>query len=424
MQIDRRVKVFLMIIPLVLAAFVGVTLVSSHAPPTQDANKVKATNSTVVSAQNISKTKASSPRKVPFYYNFFNYSPEAAISYAMMVHSKYFDSPSYPAGINFSILQKNLDHFGSEDCAHFISEVLIAAGLTELAVNAPNGPGDNLTTYDNGLFVGSYGIVGVYRLVSYLLGYVPSVFSTNASVEAKLGYQPVPASFQGSPLATPYYVLNESMLPSYFLSPGDIIADGGVGAGHIMLYIGNGTVVQTDPAEEWDYAPGFDLNISFYGLDTLNGHNVSAIYVHIPTFQGPKTVNITVLSNGTVVRGGAVINVSKSVYLIGSFPDGVGLGNYSYEWIDNGKVVSFQQNFTFTPQHGTNKLELKSSGSNGTAYQNFTFYYGSKTVNKTSSPTSEIPPTEIMIIIFSIVAAVAVGIAVVFIRTRRINKNR
>lgn len=422
MKINKYIKVFLMIIPLVLVSFVGVSLVSSHAPSVQRVDRIKVANSTASSARNTSKTKTSTTAAVPSYYNFFNYSPKAAISYAMMVHSKYFDSSYYPSGLNFSILQKNLDHFGSEDCAHFISEILIAAGLTELAVNAPNGPGDNLTTYDNGLFVGSYGIVGVYRLVSYLLGYVPSVFSTNASVEAKLGYQPIPASFQGSPLATPYYVLNESMLPSYFLSPGDIIADGGVGAGHIMLYIGNGTVVQTDPAEEWDYAPGFDLNISFYGLDTLNGHNVSAIYIHMPTFHGPKTVNITVLSNGTIVHSDTLINGSQNVYIIGSFPDGVGLGNYSYEWIDNGKIVSFQQNFTFKPQYGKNNLELKSSGSNGTAYRNFTFYYGSKVVNITSPSFGKMSVTEIAIIISSVVAVVAIGTALVFIRMKHINK--
>ena len=30
------------------------------------------------------------------------------------------------------------------------------------------------------------------------------------------------------------------MFPSYFLSPGDVIVDGGAGNGHAMLYIGNG----------------------------------------------------------------------------------------------------------------------------------------------------------------------------------------
>ena len=392
-----------MVIPLILVAIIGGGFVSLQATPVHKSVKIETTNSS----------------SVPSDYNFFNYSPKAAISYAMMVHSKYFGEKYYPSGLNFSLLQKNLDYFGSEDCAHFISEILIAAGLTELSINAPLGPGDNLTSYDNGAFVGSYGIVGVYRLVSYLLGYVPSVFSTNANVEAKLGYQPIPASFQGSPLATPYYVLNESMLPSYFLSPGDIIADGGVGSGHIMFYLGNGMVVQTDPAEKWIYEPGVDSNISLYGFDTLSGRNVSAIYIHIPRFNGPKTVNITVLANGISVSNGTVLKTSDSVYLIGSFPDGVGLGNYSYTWLDNGKVISSQQNFTFKPQNGVNNVRLASTGSNGTAYQNFTFYYGSKSANRPS-----LFPIEVAIIILIIVAVSATFGVIFFVSRRRRNQNK
>jgi len=403
MSQGKYILVILMVIPLIMVAFLGTGPIAVHSSTTHAA--VKPMTNKIAS--------------IPSGYTAYNYSPKAAISYGMMVHTKYLGSKYYPSGLNLSVLQKNLDYFDSEDCAHFVSEALIAGGLTELAVDAPYGPADNLTGYDNGLFVGSYGIVGVYRLVSYLMGYVPSVFSTNATVEHKLGYQPVPASFQGSPHASVYYVLNESMLPSYFLSPGDVIADGGVGAGHIMLYKGNGTVVQTDPAEVWKYQPGFDMNISFYGLDTLNGMNVSAIYIHIPTFHGPKTVNITVLSNGQVLNNSALINNTSSVYLIGSFPDGVGLGNYSYVWIDNGKIISTQQNFTFKPQNGTNHIELKSTGSNGTAYQNFTLYYGSKSVS--NSPTSVFPGGDTFIIVLSVVIAVAVvgGIVLVLIKRKK-----
>jgi hypothetical protein len=354
---------------------------------------------------------------IPSNYSFYNYNPRAAISYAMLVHTKYFGSKYYPSGLNLSVLQKNLDYFNSEDCAHFVSEALIAGGLTELSVDAPNGPADNLSGYDGGQFLGSYGIVGVYRLVSYLLGYVPSVFSTNETAESTLGYQPVPASFQGSPFASVYYVLNESMLPSYYLSPGDVIADGGVGAGHIMLYSGDGTVVQTDPAEVWEYQPGIDQNISFYGLDTLDGRNVSAMYVHIPTFHGQKTVNITVLNNGRVLSNGARINPTSSVYIIGTFPDGVGLGNYSYVWTDNGKVISAEQNFTFRPLNGINQIEVKSTGSNGTAYQNFTLYYGSKSTE--GFPFGALLSGEVIIVIAAISATVVIAGTFIYFLSRR-----
>lgn len=319
---------------------------------------------------------------IPKNYTLYNYSPSAAVKYGEMVHDKYFHTTTYPSGINASILQKNLDYFSdSEDCSHFVSEALIAGGLTILAQNPP---GDNLQGYDGGQFVGSYGIVGVYRLDSYLAGYVLPIFSTNATAESTLGYQPVPASFEGSPLASFFYVTNDSMMPSYFLSPGDVISDGGVGGGHVMLYIGNGQVVQTDPAAIWNYIPGpqgGDYNISFYGLDTLNGKNVSSLYIHIPTFSNIHTVRITALYKGVPLRdstltSNTVISAGSSVYLIGSFPDGVGIGNYTYSWYDNGKLISTQQNFTFSPVPGTNNLKLESTGSNGTASTSFTFYSG------------------------------------------------
>ena len=54
-------------------------------------------------------------------------------------------------------------------------------------------------------------VVGVYRLVDFLAGYHLPLFSTNSTVESKLGYQPIPASYSGSPLASIYYVTNDSI---------------------------------------------------------------------------------------------------------------------------------------------------------------------------------------------------------------------
>ena len=397
MKISAVGKIAIMVIPLILIAFLGGGFVTgSH---------VTTHSKTQTPDKNVTKSLPS----IPAGYCLYDYSPSAGISYAMMVHTNYFQKNEYPAAINLSIMQKNLDYYNSEDCSHFVSEALIAGGLKELAINGPNGPGDNLTGYDGGKFVGSYGIVGVYRLVSYLAGYVLPVFSTNATAESTLGYQPIPASFQGSPLASIYYVLNESIYPAYYLSPGDVIADGGVGGGHIMYYIGNGTVVQTDPAEEWQYQPGADCNISFYGLDTLHGQNVTALYIHIPTFHGAKTVRITALYKGSVLNDSSSVAVGSSVYLIGSFPDGVGLGNYTYTWSDNGKTISSQQNFTYNLQSGTNNIELVSSGSNGTAYQNFTIYVGQK-------PSSSLSTLEIVGIVIVVVAIAAVATALVIKR--------
>ena len=397
MKISAVGKIAIMVIPLILIAFLGGGFVTgSH---------VTTHSKTQTPDKNVTKSLPS----IPAGYCLYDYSPSAGISYAMMVHTNYFQKNEYPAAINLSIMQKNLDYYNSEDCSHFVSEALIAGGLKELAINGPNGPGDNLTGYDGGKFVGSYGIVGVYRLVSYLAGYVLPVFSTNATAESTLGYQPIPASFQGSPLASIYYVLNESIYPAYYLSPGDVIADGGVGGGHIMYYIGNGTVVQTDPAEEWQYQPGADCNISFYGLDTLHGQNVTALYIHIPTFHGAKTVRITALYNGSVLNHSSSVAAGSSVYLIGSFPDGVGLGNYTYTWSDNGKTISNQQNFTYNLQNGTNNIELISSGSNGTAYQNFTIYVGQK-------PSSSFSTLEIVGIVIVVVAIAAVAAALVIKR--------
>ncbi len=320
---------------------------------------------------------------VPTGYSFYHYDPANAVTYAKLVDSKYYHQKYYPSGINQSQLQKNLDYFyNSEDCAHFVSEALIAGGMTVLANNPP---GDNLVGYDNGAFVGSYGIVGVYRLVDFLAGYHLPLFSTNSTVESKLGYQPIPASYNGSPLASIYYVTNDSMYPAWFLSPGDMVADGGAGGGHAMMYIGGGTVIQTDPAGNWQYAPGpylGDPNISFYGMDTLNGQNVSSLYIHMPTFSSVHTVAITVLSGGNPLKDSTSFSFTtapagQKVTLIGSFPDGVGIGNYSYSWYDNGKLISNSQTLNFMPQSGTNSLVLDSTGSNGTATTSFTFYSGS-----------------------------------------------
>ena len=320
---------------------------------------------------------------VPTGYSFYHYDPANAVAYAKLVDSKYYHQKYYPSGINQSQLQKNLDYFyNSEDCAHFVSEALIAGGMTVLANNPP---GDNLVGYDNGAFVGSYGIVGVYRLVDFLAGHHLPLFSTNSTVEYTLGYQPIPASYSGSPLASIYYVTNDSMYPAWFLSPGDMVADGGAGGGHAMMYIGGGTVIQTDPAGNWQYAPGpylGDPNISFYGMDTLNGQNVSSLYIHMPTFSSVHTVAITVLSGGNPLKDSTSFSFTtapagQKVTLIGSFPDGVGIGNYSYSWYDNGKLISNGQTLNFMPQSGTNSLVLDSTGSNGTATTSFTFYSGS-----------------------------------------------
>ena len=71
----------------------------------------------------------------------------------------------------------------------------------------------------------------------------------------------------------------------------------------------------------------------------------------------------------------------QKVTLIGSFPDGVGIGNYTYSWYDNGKLISNSQTLNFMPYSGTNNLVLDSTGSNGTATSSFTFYSGSVPVS-------------------------------------------
>lgn len=310
----------------------------------------------------------------PTATSVLDYSPTAAVNYAWLVNTLFFHTAYYPSGLNNNTMQKNLDHFNSEDCAHFVSEALIAGGLTILAQNPP---GDNLTTYDNGLFVGSYGIVGAYRLADYLAGYDLPVFPVNATVENTLGYQPLPASYAGSPRTAVYYLENYSLMPSYYLSPGDVIIDGGAGSGHAMIYVGGGKVVQTDPAASWTYQPGVDWNISFYGLATLDGQNVTALYMHMPTFSGNRIVNITALSgSGVLNQGTARLSSGKSVYLIGSFPRGVGYGKYSFTWLDNGALISRQQNFSFTPHAGVNHIELYSNGSQGSAVSNYTITTG------------------------------------------------
>jgi len=299
-----------------------------------------------------------------------NYNPSAALNYAYLIHTRYYRTATYPAGINESIFQKNLDRYNSEDCAHFVSEALIAGGLAALAQNPP---GDNLTTYDNGAFVGSYGIVGVYRLADYLAGYDLPVFPTNATTEHTMGYQPIPGSYAGSPHTSVYYVLNDSILPSYILSPGDVIMDGGAGSGHAMFYVGHGSVIQTDPANQWAYAPGVDYNISFYGLLTLNGRNVSALYMHMPTFSSQHTVNITALTGGRALNASSsVVPRGSRVSLIASFPDGVGYGNYTYRWFVNGHLVSTNQSFAFNPSPGRNSISVVSAGSSGNATSNYT----------------------------------------------------
>ncbi len=310
------------------------------------------------------------------YYPGYSYSESAAVAYGNLINSKYFHTTNYPAGINENQTQKNLDHYGSEDCAHFVSEALIAGGLTVLASNPP---GDNLQGYDGGQFAGSYGIVGAYRLANYLSGYDLPIFPNNATAEEVLGYYPFPGSYTGSPHTSVYYVTNDTMKPSYFLSPGDVIIDGGAGSGHAMLYIGNNRVIQTDPAAKLTYYPGINYNISFGPYGRLNGQNVTSIYLHMPTISNAKTVGITAISGSSVFNAtSGFISHPAPVKLVASYPDGVGFGNYTFKWFDNGQLVSNSQVYSFTPSNGTNNLELESSGSNGTAYSNFTLYVGSK----------------------------------------------
>ena len=95
--------------------------------------------------------------------------------------------------------------------------------------------------------------------------------------------------------------------------------------------------------------------------------------------------------------------------MIGSFPYGVGRGNYTYRWTDNGKVVSTQQNFTFQPKSQLNNIELQSTGSNGTAYQNFTVYSKSQASSGLNG----------VVIAGVIVAAIAVVVAVSIVMVHR-----
>lgn len=300
------------------------------------------------------------------------YNGEKAVEYGMMVFENYSHMNHYPAGINVSVMQKNLDSYDSEDCAHFVSEALIAGGLTALASNPP---GDNLTNYGSG-YPGSYGIVGVYRLADWIAGYDLSVFPDNATEMQTVGYQPIPASYAGSPQAAVFYVFNRSMLPSYFLSPGDVIMDGGAGNGHAMLYIGNDQVVQKDPAALWNYSPEVDANISFYGMLTYLGKNVTAIYMHIPTFVNPN-VRVTVLNNYQNVTGNITkLKSGEKLTFIGSYPNGVGSGNYTYKWLVNGRVESTGQFFNFTPVSGNYKVEVVATGSTGSVNESVSFSVG------------------------------------------------
>ncbi len=333
-----------------------------------------------------------------------NYDVQAAVAYAWLIHTKYYHTAQYPSGLSPSVMQENLDHNNSEDCAHFVSQALIAGGLKALAYNpAPYAS-----------FNKSYGLVNVYMLSIWLAGYNLPIFplpgtSAYTDLHSQGVYWRPPPTYNGTPEASVYYVTNESMLPSYFLSPGDVIVDGGVGDGHVVLYVGNGNVIQTDPANYWTYQPGLDLNISTGGMMTYNGKNVSAMYIHIPTFHGPKGINITTLYDGHPLKNSSSIRAGSSIYMIGSFPYGVGRGNYTYRWTDNGKVVSTQQNFTFQPKSQLNNIELQSTGSNGTAYQNFTVYSKSQASSGLNG----------VVIAGVIVAAIAVVVAVSIVMVHR-----
>ncbi len=353
-----------------------------------------------------------SPSNVLYSY-IPNYNSSRAIEYALMVHDQYLHKEYYPSGLNYSVMQKNLDYFNSEDCAHFVSEALIAGGLTYLAQNPP---GDNLTNYGSG-FPGSYGIVGVYRLADWLAGYVLPIISTNSTIEGLIGYQPIPASYLGSPHAAVFYVTNDSILPSYIIWPGDVVMDGGVGDGHAMLYIGNNDVVQTDPADIWSYLPGYDDNISTtlylsspngtlrpLNVLTLNGENVSSIYLSIPTFpfNSKKEVRITILQDGVNITG-SKINFNKEITFVGSFPRGIGFGNYTYEWRINGKLVSTNQVFTTSLSNSSYTVSLSVTGSNGTAYANYTIGSPSKLKNSGSNIIMYFVGGAIIIVVASII---------------------
>lgn len=327
-----------------------------------------------------------------------------------MIDNQYFHTHDYPSGLSNSTMQKNMDYYNSEDCAHFVSEALIAGGLTSLSNNPP---GDNLATYGSG-FPGSYGIVGVYRLADYLAGYDLPVFPPNATAEKVMQYNPTPGSYAGSPHASLYYVMNDSMLPAYFLSPGDVVMDGGVGNGHAMLYIGNGQVVQTDPAQIWHYYPGTDYNISFFGYLTLNGKNVSSIYLHMPTISTHKTVRITGLSGSNLLnKSSERLSNPGVVKLIASFPNGVGFGNYTYKWSLNGKSFSTSQVTTLDVTNGTNNVELQATGSNGTAYYNMSINVGNSGFSLMGLGQS----LSLAVLIVPVVAAIAI-ISLVYLRRK------
>jgi hypothetical protein len=331
------------------------------------------------------------------------YNGTKAVNYGLMVHNDYLHTKYYPSGLNQSIMQKNMDYFSSEDCAHFVSEALIAGGLTELANNPP---GDNLTNYQSG-YPGSYGIVGVYRFADWLAGYDLPVFPDNATQMQTVGYQPIPASYAGTPQATIFYVMNYSMFPSYFLSPGDVIIDGGAGGGHAMLYMGAGEVVQTDPAAIWNYTPAADNNISFYGMLTYFGKNVSALYIHIPTFTN-KSVRITVLHQNQNITGQiSKIKSGEKLTFIGSYPNGVGQGNYSYEWTVNGKKMAESQFFNFTPGSGTYNVEMVVTGSTASVNTSLSFSTGG------GIGTGIIP---VFIVVIIVIAAAS---ALIFLRKRK-----
>ena len=401
-MIEKNFAVKCVALALLAVILICLSVFPSLPPQTQTADQVISSSSAVYTGLSTLTVPSTSPSAL-------NYNPQLALEYAYLIHTKYYHATYYPSGINESILQKNLDHFNSEDCAHFVSEALIAGGLTVLARNPP---GDNLSGYDNGAFVGSYGIVGVYRLADYLAGYDLPVFPANATAETTIGYQPIPASYAGSPHTSVYYVLNDSILPSYVLSPGDVIVDGGAGAGHVMLYAGNGNVIQTDPAGEWAYAPGVDYNISFYGLLTLNGKNVSALYMHMPTFSGSRFVNITALAGGNALNpASASVPRGSAVTLIASFPDGVGYGNYTYNWYVNGHHVSSAQSFVYHPGQGKNNITVVSSGSNGKATSSYTI--------SVPAPVGTNGSSAYILLVSSIAAVVGVSVVVAMRRKRK-----
>ena len=105
--------------------------------------------------------------------------------------------------------------------------------------------------------------------------------------------------------------------------------------------------------------------------------NVTSLYIHIPTFVNPS-VRISVLSNyQNITNNLTKVKSGEKLTFIGSFPNGVGQGNYSYKWLVDGKQMSIGQFFNYTPDSGNYKIEVVATGSTGSVEETVTFSVGS-----------------------------------------------